>query len=97
MNTSVALSTDAAVRWNGAPLNADVDGETVLMSVERGRYYGLDAIGADIWRRLETPTRVAALCAALSEAYDGDPAVIERDVLALLQRLLEEGLIEVAE
>lgn len=77
------------------PLSAEVDGETVLMSVEQGRYFGLDAIGGDVWHRLESPVRVSDLCAALAADYDGAPDVIERDVLDLLGRMAARGLIEV--
>jgi len=33
-------------------LSAVIDGEVVLMSVEKGRYYALDAIASDIWELL---------------------------------------------
>lgn len=76
------------------PLAAEIGGEVVLMSVERGNYYGLDEIGSDIWRRLEQPLRVADLVTALAADYDGEVAVIERDVLDLLTKLLDNGLVE---
>lgn len=90
------LTVKSVVRRCGSPLIAEVDGETVLMSIDNGQYYGLDAIGGDVWRRLTEPVGVDALCRALAETYDGDPAQIECDVLALLTRLREECLIEIA-
>lgn len=95
MTATDDLTRQSVVRWRGAPLSADVDNETVLMSIDSGRYYGLDEVGGDVWRRLTTPTSVGAVCQALGEDYDGDPAQIEHDVIALLIRLREEGLIEV--
>jgi len=38
---------------------ADVAGETVLMSLERSRCYGLGGIGSEIWSKLVSPVRVA--------------------------------------
>jgi hypothetical protein len=73
-----------------------MDDEVVILSVERGSYFGLDEIGSEIWHRLETPVRVEALCDALVAKYDADRSIIERDVLALLERLVAEGLITVA-
>ncbi len=76
-------------------LTAEVNGEIVLMSVQDGLYFGLNAIGSDIWRRLETPVQVAALCAALTADYQGQASVIERDVLDLLETLATKHLIEI--
>ena len=88
------LTTDSMLCRCTEPLAAEVDGEMVLMSIERGNYYGLDSIGSDIWHRLEQPVRVSDLVAALATDYDGDASVIECDVLALLTKLLENGLVE---
>lgn len=96
MTATDDLTLQSVVRWRGAPLSAEVDGEVVLMSVDSGCYYGLDEIGGDIWRRLAVPASVGAVCQSLTVDYDGDPALIERDVLALLTRLRAEGLIELA-
>jgi Coenzyme PQQ synthesis protein D (PqqD) len=91
-----SLSLLSFVQWSGKPIAAPVDEEIVILSVERGSYYGLDDIGSDIWQRLETRVRVDALCNALIEKYEGDRATIERDVLQLLGDLAADGLISVA-
>lgn len=80
-------------RRNGA-LAADVGGELVLMSVERGKYYGLDAVSTDVWGRLERPITVGELCDALICDYLGETSQIERDVISLLERLAEQDLLE---
>lgn len=91
-------SLAAADRLRRIPgvLAADVDGEMVMMDVGKGVYYGLDAIGSDIWKRLETPVSAAELAAELAKDYEADVATIEADVLALFKRLVEQGLAEVA-
>ncbi len=93
---AVSLSLMSLVQWSGDPIAAPVDEELVILSVDRGTYYGLDDIGSEIWQRLETPVRVDALCDALTEKYEGDRATIERDVLQLLENLAADGLISVA-
>ena len=87
--------TPSTILLRGTPLEADLGGEIVLMSVEAGKYYGLDEIGGIIWRRLETPVRLDTLCAELATDYDAEPAVIERDVLALMAEMVAHGLVEV--
>lgn len=75
-------------------LAADIAGEFVLMSVAHGKYFGLDEIGSDVWRRIEEPIEVGQLCAELSGDYAADAAVIERDVIALLEKLSSHDLLE---
>lgn len=96
MTDQRTLNLSSIIVRSSEPLSADVGDETVLMSATQGRYFGLDAICSDVWRRLETPIRVADLCAALAAAYNGEPGLIERDVLDLLNRMLARQLIEMA-
>lgn len=74
-------------------LQAEVNGEVVLMNIDRGSYYGLDDIGSDIWQRLATPVSFATLCSELAKTYDAPIAVIEKDVKELLRTLEGEGLV----
>jgi hypothetical protein len=77
------------------PVAADVAGETVLMSLERSRCYGLGGIGSEIWSKLASPVKVADLIDEFSGRYEAPPGVIERDVLQMLSQLADEGLIKV--
>lgn len=95
MTPSLPLSLHSTVSWHQTPIAAEVDGDIVLMSIESGKYYGLDSIGSDIWRRVEAPIEIATLCAALEQTYDGDPVEIQGHVLDLLHQLHMAGLIEI--
>lgn len=83
--TTLAISEDA--------IASDVDGEIVLISIATGRYFGFDRIGSEIWRRLQTPKTLAALCTELKDACDGDPATIERETGEFVTTLIERGLV----
>lgn len=76
---------------------SDMDGETVLLSVESGNYFGMDSIGSRIWGLIEEPRPVSRLCQALIEEYDVEPSQCERDVIAYLTQLAKEGLIRVSD
>lgn len=89
------ITRTSVVAWCANPVAADVAGETVLMSLERGKCYGLGSTGTDIWKRLSQPVRVEELSHQLAAEYDADASVIERDLLSLLEELAAEGLIEV--
>lgn len=77
------------------PIAADVAGETVLMSLERSRCYGLGEIGSEMWGRLASPILVSDLVAELSMRYEAPPGVIAHDVLQLLTQLVDEKLLQV--
>jgi hypothetical protein len=92
-NTLISLGD--TVQWSGKQLASEIDGEVVLMNLERGHYYSLDNIGSDIWNTIEQPTNVNALCDTLAKKYSGNPATITADVLVLLNQMLEQQLITV--
>jgi hypothetical protein len=89
---------DSATRISRSPsvLTAEVDGEIVMMSIEQGRYFGLDDIGSDIWKRLEQPCSFATLIDRLAADYDADRATIAADVEALLGRMAAQDVVRLA-
>ena len=94
-NPKEILSSSTTICRSKDLLSAQVDDELVLMSIEKGNYYGLDSIATDIWNRLEHPIVVEDLCTHLADEYDADRETIEKDVLALLSQFAQEGFIEI--
>jgi len=88
-----SLHAATRIRRREDVLAADMAGVVVMIDPEEGLYLELDAIGSDVWRRLEAPMLVADLVAALVRDYDATPAEIERDVLALLHDMAARGLV----
>ena len=71
-----------------------VDGMTVLLDVDSGRTFSLDDIGTRAWRALiEAPT-VQAAVEQLQREYDAEPGELERDLLALVDRLASAQLVQ---
>lgn len=91
------LSLETKVRRSSEPLQAGLDGEVVMMSVEKGSYYGLDPVGSRIWELLEEPKTVSEVVDELLEVYEVDPEVCMRDTVAFLESLIDEELAEVVE
>jgi hypothetical protein len=93
-----APSVSEATQISRSPsvLAAEVDGEIVMMSIEQGRYFGLDDIGSDIWKRIEQPCSFAALVDALAADYEADRGTIAADVTALLTRMAEQDVVKLA-
>src|ERR1700680_3519361 len=76
-----------------AVLSAEVDGEIVMMNIERGRYFSLDHIGSDIWRRIEPPCSFATLIDGLAADYEADRTSIVSDVKSLLRHMAKHDIV----
>jgi len=75
--------------------SAEVDGESVILDLEEGVYYGLNPVGARIWSEIQEPTSVEEITAAITAEYDVDAEQCREDVLSLLRDLRENDLVEV--
>ncbi len=76
-----------------APVGAD---EAVMMSIEAGRYYGLNAVASRIWELLESPKTVAEVCAQLCEEFEVDEPTCEAEVLKFTGDLIDNGMVHEA-
>jgi hypothetical protein len=81
---------------SGNPVETSVGSEVVLMTLDSGLCLGLGETGSEVWRLLEKPTRLEPVLDALSQSYEAPPGVMERDVVELLEEMLDRGLIEVS-
>ena len=88
---------DSVVARSEGLVTSDLDGEVVMLSIDKGKYYGLDAIGSQIWELLETPCSIRALCDQLLPRYDVEREQGEQDVLAFCQQAQEHNIIRVLE
>jgi hypothetical protein len=79
----------------GRQLSTNLAGEVVILGLEDGFYYGLEAIGARIWELLQTPQRVSDLVDRIVSDYDVTPATAEADLQALLEDLAARRLIDI--
>lgn len=95
MGQADRFAPNVPVRWHPEQVTAEIDGEVVVMALAQGKYVGFNDIASAVWRRLGAPVTVAALCDGLAGDFDGDPEAIRQDVVALLARLDELGLVEV--
>jgi hypothetical protein len=65
----------------------------VLLHVTRDRIFSLDRIGAEIWRLFAEGLTPEAIAARISHAYGAPLPRVQGDVLKLLDRLEQQGLV----
>jgi hypothetical protein len=71
----------------------DIEGETVLLHLERGIYFGLDPVGTRVWTALVEHGRARPAVAALLEEFEVTPDTLEHDIARLLDALTEHDLV----
>ena len=74
----------------------EVDNEMVLLDMNSEDYFGIDEVGADIWRALQRGNCLQDAYESLLKMYDVDPEVLKRDFIAFIDKLRENGLVSVA-
>ena len=91
----VSLSLSSRVKVSDDTLFQELSGETVLLELSRGVYYGLDEIGTRIWNLLAEGRSLEETVDVLVEEYDVDRARGAADVLRLVGELEERRLLEI--
>jgi len=85
---------DARVSISDEVLFRDLDGEAVLLDLHSGKYFGLDPVGTRLWHLLAENGSLAMAYQTLLEEYDVDADRLQSDLLALVDRLVANGLIQ---
>ena len=71
----------------------EVGDETVILDLANGTYYGLDPVGARIWQLMVEGQTLTQVCELMLADFGVTREVIEHDVLALVQTLMERQLV----
>jgi hypothetical protein len=74
---------------------AEVNDGLVILNLKNGVYCGLDRVGTRIWKLIQTPTTVLRVRDSLLDEYQVEPGRCEADLLALLQKLADQQLVQI--
>jgi len=89
------LSVDSVVVAAREQVSCKLEDEAAILNLASGVYYGLDPVGARIWHLIQQPRSVQEVLDTLLDHYEVERERCARDLLALLQKLLAEGLVKV--
>ncbi|WP_299486429.1 lasso peptide biosynthesis PqqD family chaperone [Acaryochloris sp. IP29b_bin.137] len=92
---ATTLSIDTTVVATPEQVSSDLAGESVILNLKTGMYFGLNEVGASIWNLLQQPRSVQEICNQILDQYDVESDQCEQDVLRLLNELVESELIEI--
>ena len=86
LNDSLRIPDQVATR--------KVGDETILLNLETGTYFGLDAVGSRFLELLEQNGKLADAHRVMLEEFDVAPEVLEADLLRLSEEMCAKGLLE---
>ena len=76
-----------------AVVSRQLDGETVLLNLDTGIYFGLDHVGTRMWQLVEQHGQLDAVLQRLRDEYDAPPQTLEQDLVRLTSQLIDKGLL----
>jgi len=74
----------------------DLGDEAILLDIDKGYYYGLDAVGTRFWQLMSAGHDLDAAVAELLAVYDVDETTLRADLDALMTELQETGLVVIS-
>lgn len=89
------LSDSTEVVATDSCLSTTVDGESVILHADAGKYYGFNEVGTYVWELLQEPHTVEGVVQSVHEAYDVEYERCREDVEDLLAELVEKDLVRV--
>jgi hypothetical protein len=72
-----------------------LDNESVFLNIETERYFGLDQTGTRMWQLVTAAPSIDAAYQQLLDEYDVEPELLRVNLAELLNRLADNGLLQV--
>lgn len=97
MELTQSISLETVVVAAKDQVSSDLGGETAILNLKNGTYYGLDFVGTYIWEMIQEPKRVIEIRDNILTDFEVDVDRCELDLLALLSQLQEQQLINITD
>lgn len=78
-------------------VSTNLQGESVILNLKSGVYFGLNPVGARIWELVQQTITIQQIQQTIISEYAVETERAESDVVSLLKQLSEVGLIEVVD
>lgn len=88
-----SIDDDSIITKNDNHVEALVDDALVLMHVDDGKFFHLEATGRTIWSMLDAPIALSVLCQKLATEYNSSPDRIRESTVRFLEQLESRELV----
>ena len=79
---------------NPTAISSDLDGESVILDMESGKYHSLDTTGTRVWELLEGKISFNDIVLKLMSEYSVEGQQCTTDVKEFINQLIDLGLVE---
>ncbi len=79
---------------NPTAISSDLDGESVILDMESGKYHSLDTTGTRVWELLEDKISFNDIVLKLMSEYSVEDQQCTTDVKEFINQLIDLGLVE---
>lgn len=87
------LSDTSILSRNAKIIANEIGAETVMMSLDEGKYYGMNKTGSFIWKYLETPLSFGELCDRLVAEFNIAKEKCVEEVSHFIEDMMRENII----
>ena len=87
------ISLESSVTINEDIIARELDGETVILNLSSGTYFGLDPVGTRVWQLLESKCSLKQVFDTMGQEFEVDAAMLEADLLRLVTHFCRDGLV----
>ena len=87
------ISADRRIVLSGEVLLQVVDNEALLLDLAAGMYFSLNEVGLAFWQAVESGASLRGARDHLLNEYEVDLETLSRDLLELVDRLQQNGLV----
>jgi hypothetical protein len=78
-------------------LSADVGGDVMVLELDEGVYFGIEGAGQLIWHLVQNPRSIGEVVDRVVDEFDVSRDTAQADVVAFIDSLRVNGLLEVRE
>lgn len=75
-------------------VEAELDGELVLLNLDDGQFFSLTGTAAEVWRLIDHHFDIDGISERLSREYQEDLSIIRQNIEKFFCELLLAGLVE---
>lgn len=89
------LSKSSKIVVSKDVVSCDLGGETAMLDMKEGIYYGLNPMGTTIWELIQKPITIQEIIDKILDEYEVDEETCYTDLMELLDQMVENGLVEI--
>lgn len=90
------LSRSSKIVVSKDVVSCDLGGETAMLDMKEGIYYGLNEMGTIIWEYIQEPITIQEIVDKILVEYEVDEETCFRDLVELVEAMSKNGLVKIS-